>query len=86
VSLAFSYLGCRVSHAVVVIARDDDARPLAPVDLYAAMQRSPLAAAIAEGAFDRDDPFPRPREMSREPSLGTTQAGGADGSMECPDG
>ncbi len=72
--------------AVVVIARDDYERLVAPVDLYAAMQRSPLAAAIAEGAFDRDDPFPRPREMSRELSLGTTQGDGADGSMEFPDG
>lgn len=53
--------------AVVIIARDDYERLLAPpVDLYAALQRSPLAAAIAEGVFDRHDPFPRSRELARD--------------------
>jgi prevent-host-death family protein len=54
--------------AVVVISREDYEAHLAPVDLYEAMQGSPLARAIAEGAFGDAgaDPFPRPREFGRE--------------------
>ncbi|WP_396216721.1 type II toxin-antitoxin system Phd/YefM family antitoxin [Gemmatimonas sp.] len=74
------------AEAVVVIAREDYERLVAPVDLYAAMQRSPLASAIAEGVFDREDPFPRPREMARELSLGATGDDDNTGSMVFPDG
>ena len=65
--------------AVVIIARDDYERLLAPpVDLYAAMQRSPLAAAIAEGVFDRHDPFPRSRELAREVRLEANEESGRE--------
>jgi prevent-host-death family protein len=53
--------------AVVVISREDYEKLVAPIDLYVAMQASPLARAIAEGVFDADDPFPRSRDLGREP-------------------
>jgi prevent-host-death family protein len=55
--------------AVVVIARDDYERLIAPLDLYSALRSSPLAKAVAEGLFDPHDPFPREREFARDIDL-----------------
>jgi prevent-host-death family protein len=59
------------AEAVVVLSREDYEAHLAPVDLYEAMQASPLARAIAEGAFGdaNTDPFPRPRDYGRDTSF-----------------
>jgi prevent-host-death family protein len=54
------------AEAVVVVSREDYERLIAPTDLYAALRRSPLARAVAEGLFDAHDPFARATEYARE--------------------
>lgn len=66
--------------AVVVISRDDYERLVAPSDLYVALQQSPLAKAVAEGLFDRHEPFPRSVEYSRTIDLGSVDEADATGS------
>lgn len=67
------------TEAVVVISRDDYERLVAPTDLYATLQQSPLAKAVAEGLFDASDPFPRSAEFSRALDLGSPEGADATG-------
>ena len=68
------------AEAVVVIARDDYERLIGPTDLYAALQQSPLAKAVAEGLFDAHDPFPRTAAPARDVDLGGSDIADATGS------
>lgn len=64
--------GRREEDAVVVVAKSDYERLLAPTDLLAFLRESPLAEAVAAGAFREvadEDPFGRPRDLGRDPSL-----------------
>lgn len=63
--------GRREEDAVVVVARRDYERLVAPRDLVTFLQESPLAEAVADGAFDAlaDDPFARPRDLGRDVAL-----------------
>jgi prevent-host-death family protein len=59
--------------AVVVLARSDYERLIAPVNLADFLKNSPLAQAIASGDFDRPSlraPFARPRDTARDIDLG----------------
>lgn len=61
--------GRRGDDAVVVIARADYERLVAPVNLVDFLRSSPLAEAVAEGAFGEPttaDPFARDRDMGRD--------------------
>jgi len=65
--------GARSEDAVVVIARSDYERLLAPHPLTEYLAASPLAKAVAEGAFgyDKDEVlFPRHRDFGRDIDLG----------------
>lgn len=68
--------------AVVIIAREDYERLIAPADVYTSLQRSPLARAVAEGAFEGAEPFPRSAGFGREPDL--TGASSEDDSTGVP--
>lgn len=64
--------GRRGEDAVVVIAKADYERLLAPENLVDFLRGSPLAAAVAAGEFgdvSGPDPFDRPRDMGREIDL-----------------
>lgn len=67
------------AEAVVVIAREDYERLIAPTDLYATLQQSPLAKAVAEGLFGARDPFPREVELAREVVLDPPEQADATG-------
>lgn len=57
---------------VVVIAREDYERLVAPRDLVGVLAASPLARAIAAGDFgdvDAHDPFDRSRDTGRDIDL-----------------
>ena len=59
--------GRRGDDAVVVMARSDHERLVAPMNLVDFFQRSPLAAAVADGAFGEPseaDPFARERNVA----------------------
>lgn len=57
--------------AVVVIARDDYERLLAPRNLVDFLRDSPLAEAVAAGDFGHvEDPFARTRDMGRRIDVG----------------
>ena len=61
--------GRRASDAVVVIAREDFERLTAPTNLVDFLRDSPLAEAVADGAFGEPstaDPFARPRDLARD--------------------
>ena len=65
--------GARAEDAVVVVARSDYERLLAPRPLTEYLAASPLAKAVAEGAFGYDtgeDLFPRNRDLGRDIDLG----------------
>ena len=65
--------GARAEDAVVVISRSDYERLLAPRPLTEYLAASPLAKAVAEGAFGYDesgDLFPRDRDSGRDIDLG----------------
>lgn len=65
--------GARSADAVVVIARSDYERLLAPRPLAEYLAASPLAKAVAEGAFaypKGEDVFPRDRDLGRDIDLG----------------
>lgn len=65
--------GGRAEDAVVVIARSDYERLLAPRPLTEYLAASPLAKAVAEGAFGHEegrDLFPRDRDLGRDIDLG----------------
>ncbi len=60
--------GRRGDDAVVVIARSDYERLVAPTNLVDFLRDSPLAEVIAEGAAGtsgRTNPFERPRDLGR---------------------
>lgn len=62
--------GGRADESVVVIARSDYERLVAPMDLVGFLRASPLAEAVAEGAFGADgDPFPRQPDAPRDSPL-----------------
>jgi prevent-host-death family protein len=64
--------GRRDEDAVVVIAKADYERLVAPENLVDFLGRSPLAEAVAAGAFGEaagPDPFARARDMGREVDL-----------------
>jgi prevent-host-death family protein len=69
--------GRRANDAVVVIARDDYERLVAPANLVDFLRDSPLAEAVADGAFggapmpdpSATDPFARPRDLGRDVQL-----------------
>lgn len=63
--------GRREEDAVVVVARGDYERLLAPRNLVEFLRESPLAAAVAEGAFGDPgaDPFARERDPGRDVDL-----------------
>jgi prevent-host-death family protein len=59
----------REEDAVVVIARSDYERLLAPRNLVDFLRESPLAEAVAAGELGdvaAHDPFARPRDMGRD--------------------
>jgi prevent-host-death family protein len=61
--------GRRGDDAVVVIARSDYERLVAPTNLVDFLRDSPLAEAIAEGAVGDTagaDPFARTRDLGRD--------------------
>jgi prevent-host-death family protein len=61
--------GRRGDAAVVVIARADYERLVAPTNLVDFLRASPLAAAVADGVFDGAadaDPFARARDVGRD--------------------
>lgn len=65
--------GARAEDAVVIIARSDYERLIAPRVLTEYLAASPLAKAVAEGAFgydERGDLFPRDRDLPRDVDLG----------------
>lgn len=66
--------GRRGEDAVVVIAKSDYERLVAPRNLVDFLRASPLAEAVAAGDFGDlsapDDPFARPRDVGREVDLG----------------
>lgn len=65
--------GARAEDAVVVVARSDYERLVAPRPLTAYLAASPLAKAVAEGAFGASDEaelFPRSRDVGRAVDLG----------------
>ena len=65
--------GARAQDAVVIIARSDYERLLAPRPLTEYLAASPLAKAVAEGAFGdhrSGDIFPRDRDLGRDIDLG----------------
>jgi len=63
--------GARAEDAVVVVARADYERLLVPRPLTEYLAASPLAKAVAEGAFgyDRGELFPRDRDAGRDIDL-----------------
>lgn len=64
--------GGRGDDAVVVIARSDYELLVAPTNLVDFLAASPLAEAVAEGAFGEPsgaDPFARVRDMGRATDL-----------------
>ena len=64
--------GRRADDAVVVIARADYERLVAPGNLADFLRESPLAEAVAAGEFgppDAADPFARARDLGRDPGL-----------------
>ncbi len=64
--------GRRGEDAVVVIAKADYERLVAPQNLVDFLRSSPLAEAVAAGAFGDApvlDPFDRPRDIGREIAL-----------------
>lgn len=64
--------GRRANDAVVVIAREDYERLVAPVGLVEFLRESPLAEAVADGAFEKvreQDPFARMPELPRDVDL-----------------
>jgi prevent-host-death family protein len=64
--------GAREEDAVVVIARSDYERLLAPRPLTQYLAASPLARAVAEGLFEyaaTDDPFPRDPDAGHDIDL-----------------
>lgn len=64
--------GRRGEDAVVVIAKADYERLVAPENLVDFLRESPLAEAVAAGVFGEAvdaDPFARPRELGREVKL-----------------
>ena len=58
--------------AVVVVARDDYERLIAPTDLAAFLAESPLARAWSEGEIGvgGKNPFTRERDVGRDVNLG----------------
>lgn len=59
--------------AVVILARSDYERLIAPSNLADFLRQSPLAESIASGDFDHPSlraPFARPRDMGRDVDLG----------------
>lgn len=54
--------------AVVVLARDDYEKLLAPSSLVAFLRSSPVAAAVADGELD-ERAFDRPRDLGRKIDL-----------------
>jgi len=61
--------GRRGDDAVVVIARSDYERLVAPANLVDFLRASPLAEALAEGAAgeaEGTDPFERTRDLGRD--------------------
>ncbi|MBA4073249.1 MAG: type II toxin-antitoxin system prevent-host-death family antitoxin [Gemmatimonas sp.] len=65
--------GARREDAVVIIARSDYERLIAPRVLTEYLAASPLAKAVAEGAFkygEHGDPFLRDRDLPRDIDLG----------------
>ena len=62
--------GRRGEDAVVVIAKSDYERLVAPQNLVEFLRNSPLAEAVAAGEFgDCDEPFARDRDMGRSLDL-----------------
>ncbi len=55
--------------AVVVIAREDYERLIAPTNLADALRASPVSEAIAAGELGSDDPFARAREFTSDVSF-----------------
>jgi prevent-host-death family protein len=65
--------GARAEDAVVVIARSDYERMIAPRPLTEYLANSPLAKAVSEGIFgygERGDLFARDRDPGRDIDLG----------------
>ncbi|MBX9928717.1 MAG: type II toxin-antitoxin system Phd/YefM family antitoxin [Gemmatimonadaceae bacterium] len=65
--------GARPEDAVVIVARADYERLIAPRRLTDYLAASPMAKAVREGAFGyrtHDDPFPRERDLPRDVDLG----------------
>ena len=65
--------GARAEDAVVIIARSDYERLIAPRVLTEYLAASPLAKAVAEGAFaygEGGELFPRSRDIARDIDLG----------------
>jgi prevent-host-death family protein len=65
--------GARAEDAVVIIARSDYERLIAPRVLTEYLAASPLAKAVAEGAFaygEHGDLFPRERDLPRDIDIG----------------
>ena len=59
--------GRRTDESVVVVARSDYERLLAPANLVDFMQASPLAQAVANGELGAAaDPFERQRDLGRD--------------------
>lgn len=54
--------------AVVVVAKEDYEKLIAPQGLVAFLKGSPLAKAVADGELD-EDAFDRPRDMGRRIDL-----------------
>lgn len=62
--------GGRAEDAVVVVARGDYERLVAPRNLVDFLRDSPLAQAVAAGEFERSgDPFARARDLGRDLQL-----------------
>lgn len=63
--------GRRGEDAVGVVAMEDYERLIAPRNLVDFLRDSPLAEAVAAGAFSclPEDPFERPRDMGRPAGL-----------------
>jgi len=65
--------GARAEDAVVVVARSDYERLIAPRVLTEYLAASPMAKAVAEGVFgyrEDGDVFPRERDLPRDIDLG----------------
>lgn len=54
--------------AVVVVAREDYEKLVAPADLFSFLRESPVAQAVASGEVD-ERAFERPQHLAREVDL-----------------